>query len=48
MTRKFAKLTLLGKMIVLVILYFILKQLATIMQWTGFNTGNYILDGEVI
>ena len=45
MTKKFAKLTLLGKMIVLVILYFILNQLANIMQWTGFNTGNYILEG---
>lgn len=45
MTRKFEKLTMLGKMLVLVILYVILNILSKLMEWVGFNSGNYILEG---
>ena len=45
MMRKFEKLTMLGKMIVLVILGVILNILSKVMEWTGFNSGNYILEG---
>ena len=43
--RKFEKLTQLGKMLVLVMLYFILNMLKNVMVWVGFNSGNYILEG---
>ncbi len=43
--RKFEKLTMLGKMIVLVILGVILNTLSKVMEWTGFNSSNYILEG---
>lgn len=45
MTRKFEKLTMLGKMLVLVLLYIILNILSKLMEWVGFNSGNYILEG---
>lgn len=43
--RKFEKLTMLGKMISLVIVYIILNIVSNVMNWVGFNSGNYILEG---
>lgn len=43
--RKFEKLTMLGKMLVLVMLYVLLNILQKVMEWVGFNSGNYILEG---